>query len=178
MDIIVPNVYRKFSSGVSNPQLQRSLLKDAALTDRIRINAYALAGRTVVADVGRWMRENHWTGSPKCVFEAGDRGAGDLKSWLRHDGHLTPEFEGKDTAPLQAADWLAYESFQAIKNQAAIRAGAPQRWAFAQFDRRVIGDLRFYSPQNLLTLESNLENHASLLRYEFPSASEQLDSIE
>lgn len=169
MCIVKSNVYRKFGSGVS----MASLARDKASSDtfqRWRINAYVLGGRTSVADVGRWYVEEKIQSPIGFVFEDGDIGQGALSDLLHTHGYPRPSFEfktdrltplglRKGLVQLQAADWLAYEMFQATK-RLFLRTPTDTnfRWAWNQFDR-IPGVPGFYSPKDLMHLQGGIESY-------------------
>jgi hypothetical protein len=91
-----------------------------------RINAYAVAGRTVAKEMRLWcMRGNGQL--PVLVFEHGDDGQGQLAHLLTSQGYPEPIIKHKKkftdrkgkvhepAIPLQAADLLAYELFWRVR---------------------------------------------------------------
>jgi hypothetical protein len=171
MNIVQSNIYRKFGSGVSIANLQRNKASSDALS-KWRVNAFVLGARTCVADLARWIQRENFHPQVGLVFEDGDIGKGDLSDLLDKHGYPRPLFGSKvdrrtaqgvqrGLAHLQAADWLAYETFQATKrlfsNDYRVRH-ADFRWAWKAFDE-MPGVIGFYSPRNLMELQDNIENY-------------------
>lgn len=145
MKIITASVFRKFGNGVSIANLKRNKASSDAL-EKWRINAYVLAARTSVADIARWVQGEKWTPRMGLVFEDGDLGRGDLSDLLSKQGYPRPLFGSKidrmtplglqrGLVQLQAADWLAYETFQKAKRLLdPIVRDVKDRWAWTKFD--------------------------------------------
>jgi len=130
--------------------------------ERYRLNAYALAARSCMGNLGEWC---WWRGIPsheiKWVFERGDLGWERLQELLKREGRPLPIFKSKRDrfskkdgsllekafVPLQAADLLAHEAFRANKygiehspilSDLEVVPGRISRWApedIAQLDR-------------------------------------------
>jgi hypothetical protein len=88
-----------------------------------RINAYAVAGRTVAREMRLWCQRGSGI-LPELVYERGDVGQDKLTHLLTSQGYPNPIFKPKKryvdrksgivhlpAVPLQAADLLAYEIF-------------------------------------------------------------------
>jgi hypothetical protein len=169
MELIVRHAYRYFVQGVRPEDFRRSFTEDERKA--FDINAYALCGRTCVADVGRWIRGDslQWERRqvPDLVFEDGDIGKGKLRDMLVRHNYPEPQFlPGKTPqetklglvqpyVPLQASDWLAYESFRLLKQ------GTPDRdqwrWAMRQFFDRMQGRLGFWTLPDMDQVKDDLE---------------------
>jgi hypothetical protein len=132
MEIIKGRVSRKFGSVVAPSKLE---VIDKGLREHFNITGYSLAGRTIAADIRRWMKRDKISGPFRMVFEYGDEGRGKLMKMFESDDLPKPEFLTKhDFCPLQAADILAYEIFNAAE-----RAERNQlknlRWALGELDK-------------------------------------------
>jgi hypothetical protein len=169
MGIVQSHVYRKMASGVSIANLQRHQASSDTLK-ALKINAFVLGARTCIADFARWCRDERYFPSVGYVFEEGDIGHGALGDLVTSHGYPPPSFQHKldrltptglqkGAVPLQAADWLAYEMFQAAKrlfmNDPRDRS-RPLRWGWTEFDK-IPGVAGFYSPVDLMHLQDNLE---------------------
>lgn len=171
MEIIQAHAYRKLASGVSIANLQRNQTSSDTLKT-LNINAYVLGARTCIADYARWCQRENYHPSVGYVFEDGDIGKGALGEIMLSHGYPPPSFQSKvdrqtpvgyqkGAAPLQAADWLAYEMFQAAKRlfmNEALDRDRPLRWGWTEFDK-IPGVAGFYSPTDLLELQDNLESY-------------------
>jgi hypothetical protein len=134
------------------------------------LNAYALCGRTCVADLNRWLRPDGLVcqPAPELVFERGDIGEGRLSDLLVKHGYQRPIFKpGKKPwptklgvvqpfAPLQAADWLAYEAFRVLKDPGASDDPDTWRWPMRQFFRHMTGTPGFWLGKTLERLKQDL----------------------
>jgi hypothetical protein len=136
MDIIQANAYRKYVSVVVNKVLRDGMPEK--MKQLYYFNSYVYAGRNGVAMLAEWMKSQKMAAPLRLIFAKGDAGEGDLRKRLEEDGYGTPEFrypvdktiEGMfypGFIPLQACDFLAYESFKAIKAQGI------ERWGFETF---------------------------------------------
>jgi hypothetical protein len=170
MDIIRSHVYRKFGCVVENSQFYR-LSKDNQ--KEFSLNAYSLAGRSCVADVALWKRQEAMSHVPIAyVFEEGDDGVGLLTDRMLKDGHSRPHFlpkkdrTGPDGSPinaytpLQAADMLAYELAKRTNDVLNGKGDTKFRWALREFDR-IPGEPGMYSPKDLTDLDKNLNDISS-----------------
>ena len=122
------HVERKFAVVAVNRELQSRLSKEDR--DRLRVNSYALAGRTASRCLRLWAES--WNGPlPRVVFEKGDAGADDLRYLHISQGYPEPLFMPKNTytdakngivrqgaVPLQAADLLANTLFCNVRESA------------------------------------------------------------
>jgi hypothetical protein len=151
MEIIVPNVSRKFSVSVESGSLEKHVDQD--LRSHYLLNAFVLGARACAGKVLAWARRDKINTPIEFVFEEGDSGKGKLIERFQFDGFGTPIFRyKKDTTmkgifhegftPLHAADFLAYEMFQVAKRRSI------DRWGWEQF-RRVVGEPGFLTADNL-----------------------------
>jgi hypothetical protein len=168
MDIIVSHAFRYFVHGVKPAEFNMAFTDEDRET--FNINAYALCGRTCVADLGRWIRRDslQWDLGrvPDLVFEHGDKGKGKLRDMLVKHNYPEPQFlPGKipletklgavpPYVPLQAADWIAYESFRLLKLGSDNRD--EWRWPMRQFVNRMQGVLGFWSVSGLNQVKDDL----------------------
>lgn len=169
MDLVLSHTYRLFVHGVKPADFA------AAFTEAERkafdVNAYAMCGRTCVADLGRWLRGGtlDWSRArvPDLFFEDGDIGKGMLRDLLVKHNYPEPKFPpGKRPrqtelgieepyVPLQAADWLAYEAFQLLKKPSNDRA--TWRWAMREFTQYKPGILGLWTVSGLQEAKEDLE---------------------
>lgn len=157
MDIIKRNVSRKFVSVVNVEALKTVMSEEVKAA--FLINSYSLAGRSCAARLREWQNRENWVTQLELVFENGDLGKGNLKERLLRDGFSPPSFRPKNDhitadgttieglSPLQAADWLAYESFIAARD---LRGS---RWPFTQF-LHTPGPIRIYLAEDVRRLEA------------------------
>jgi hypothetical protein len=145
MALIRQHAYRYFVQGVRPSEFAQAFTPEER--KNFDINAYALCGRTAVADLGRFLRGSSLTWDntriPDLVFEDGDIGKGRLRDMLvRHNWPVPTFLPGKQPkptksgvvkplVPLQAADWLAYEFFRLLKLDTIERD--EWRWAAREF---------------------------------------------
>ena len=132
LDIIISNVFRLFAVVVNTNHLRKHLSQTAK--DQLFLNCYSYAGRTAVSVTSLYLRDQRMNHTPlEVVFEKGDLGVGWLEKRLRDDGY-SPQFRFPTDrslkgvthagfAPLQAADFAAYELFQIAKDEKI--SGAP-----------------------------------------------------
>jgi hypothetical protein len=169
MGLIVSHAYRYFIQGVTPSDFKNAFTEDERAT--FNVNAYALCGRTCVADLGRWIRGDslQWDKGrvPDVIFETGDIGKGKLRDLLMKHNYPEPQFlPGKKPlqtklglvepfVPLQAADWLAYESFQLLKLNNADRN--QWRWPMRQFYDRMQGVPGFWAQTALERVKDDLD---------------------
>jgi hypothetical protein len=80
MDIISGHAYRYFIQAIKPIDFNAAFTQQER--ERFHINAYALCGRTCVAELGRWLRGDslRWDNArvPDLVFEDGDIGKGKI----------------------------------------------------------------------------------------------------
>jgi hypothetical protein len=127
-----------------------------------------LAGRSCVADVGNWAKEQvpRITTPIQYIFEDGDIGKGKLIERMNRDGYPTPDFrKKKDTiapdgitlpafTPLQAADFLAYEIFSSVKKTETTGSSDDLRWAMEEFIKTPIGHPGIYEVEDLARISN------------------------
>ncbi len=164
MDILKRHVYRRFSDVVISEALAGM---SSATKAEYLINAYSLAGRTCAARLRQWLQSEQWETIPTLIFEDGDIGKGRLRDCLLRDGFSEPRFITKVDrsnvsqlqeiliTPLQAADWLAYETFLASKRREM------QRWAMLEFER-IPGSGGIYLADDVARLEERLNAPADV----------------
>lgn len=163
IEIVIGHVFRLFVQGVKPKELSTFFTKEQRA--QFNINAYALCGRTCVADLARSGLISDI--APELVFESGDLGKGKLTELLLTHGYPEPSFRpGKKPqqtplgrvepfVPLQAADWLAYESFRLLKKDSADRD--TWRWPMRQFFQRLPGVLGFWDKTGLERVKVDLD---------------------
>jgi hypothetical protein len=154
--IIQGHCHRKFGCLIINSIHDAEL--SVANRESFNLEAYALAGRTVVADVSAYAASFHAKAFPEIIFEDGDLDKGKLIQRMKDDGYPAPSFKPKkDTSgkdgllrpgytPLQAADLWAYELFQADMKVQRDGPQAKFRWGFEQL-HKISGEAGFYSGQ-------------------------------
>jgi hypothetical protein len=168
MDLIVSHAYRYFVQGVAPADLNQVF--NEVERERFNINAYALCGRTCVADLGRFIRGDayNWdtTRAPDLIFEQGDKGYGRLEKLLVNRGYPRPQFlPGKKPlrtkigivpphVPLQASDWISYEAFRLLMSRNPDRD--TWRWPMRQFYKRP-GVLGFWQQAHLEEAKTDIE---------------------
>jgi len=168
MDILKRNVYRKFGCSIVNSAFKDM---DPKLAKEFSLNAYSLAGRTTEKHIRQWIASDWTRTTPiSIVFESGDQGVGKLQKRLAEDGCFPPNFMPKKSTvgengtqlgyiPLQAADWLAYETSIAIRlvESGEAHEVAQLRWPIQQF-HRIPGETGVYAAANIQELEKNLDS--------------------
>jgi hypothetical protein len=178
MDILKRHVFRKFSHTIINKafvELTPQLREEFALC------AYSVAGRTCDRFVRKWMNEEPgFRGKPyEMVFEAGDKGKGNLQKRLSDDYKVVPIFRPqKDTTledgslisgfvPLQAADWLANEVNRMAKQFPEMLESIGQlRWPMREFIQYTPGFMGTYTPDNLKEMENGIEVQKKIIEWE------------
>jgi hypothetical protein len=132
MGIISSHASRKFGTVVAPSRLKGI---DQSLLDHFNVEKYSLAGRTIAADIRRWATRERMGRPIAMVFEHGDEGRGKLMRVFKSDGLPEPVFrKKKEYAPLQAADMLAYEIFNAAE-KAERNQLKSMRWALGEFNK-------------------------------------------
>jgi hypothetical protein len=124
--IIQNYAMRKFGMVVRVAELHRLVQKEEY--DKWNLDAYSYAGRACAAHVRQWAKRNHLASVPELVYATGDKGRSQLEQRLRKDSsnsvRFQPAIDQMDrktgsvipaAIPLQAADLLAYELFQPIR---------------------------------------------------------------
>lgn len=171
MNIIKRHVFRKFGCAVINETLTENMSKEVK-TEHF-VNAYSLAGRSCVTYIWQWLRQNQWKTVPAFIFEDGDKGQDRLRKGMQQDEFPEPIFKPKKdrtrkdgliekgVIPLQAADWLAYESFIAMKKESL------DRWARQEFDSTP-GDIGVYLPSGIQQIQDILSLGRGMQKVNFP----------
>ena len=142
MSIIVGSVSQKVGSVIATSRFER-IPQD--LRRDFGFGRYSLAGRTVAADIRRWAQRERITTPIPMVFEDGDKGKGELMKVFENDQLPPPVFRTKKDKvteggaasawlPLQAADLLAYEIYNAAE-KAERNALTSMRWALGPLDK-------------------------------------------
>lgn len=160
--------YRKFGTCVVNQYLADGLSPD--LKERFLLNAYPLGGRKCAGEIREWILREFRSSSYELIFEDGDLHKGKLLDRLCADGFPAPVFKPKITKdqskpafiPLQAADILAFEAYQAAKNIHEPSAINCERWPFIQLGK-IPGELGIFSSKNIDELENMLSLSVRLL---------------
>jgi hypothetical protein len=147
MRIIRRYAFRKFAGVLENSLFQAGLSR--AAREKFHQSAYVLGGREIANMVRLWMKAErmsdpeNWGRPPlQLVYEKGDEGQGLLRERLLAEGYVEPQFRYRTDrfvkgqfhpgfTPLQAADFLAYEVFQFLKNPKTPK----ERWPFQEFTR-------------------------------------------
>jgi len=169
MDLIKGHAYRKVSCTIVNKEFQST---NSEARKQFAQTAYSVAGRTCEKYARHWVM-SEWKMCPETtfalVFEAGDRGHGELQERLRKDlGQIPASFLPKKDrrrddglmeygfVPLQAADWLAWELNRAARDfyEKAAESESQLRWPMQQFLGRPDGYLGIYTPQNLAEMDN------------------------
>jgi hypothetical protein len=125
LDIIARHCYRKFGCVILVKEWRAGISQ--VNKDHFRINAYCLAAMISTANVDTWTQSERMGNPAEIVLEDGDAGKGLLQRLIaprkpdpifrpkkdtpRTDGTIIPGF-----VPLQAADLLAYEILNGVKN--------------------------------------------------------------
>jgi hypothetical protein len=137
---------------------------DQDLRDHFNITEYSLAGRTIAADIRRWMIRDKISGPFRTVFEHGDEGRGKLMKMFESDDLPKPEFlTKKEFCALQAADILAYEIFKAAERiERAHLKGF--RWALGELNR-LPGEPGIYLDNDIQQLVQGLRITRALNRW-------------
>jgi hypothetical protein len=152
MDIVRSHVSRKFGSVVAPSKL--NTINDA-LREHFNITEYSLAGRTIAAAIRRWMDSEKISGDVRMVFEHGDEGRGKLLRIFESDNLPPPEFlKKKEYLPLQAADILAYEIFNAVEKVERNQLKNP-RWPLGELNK-IPGEPGIYLDKNIQELAEGL----------------------
>lgn len=107
---------------------------------------YALAARTAARSLNEWKARQPGRDEVLLVFEHGSKHKGDFIEVMKRDGLPTPSFAAKECLPLQAADFLAWETFNRWKNPSG-----PMRWSLDKL-LDVPGDHSEYTEQVLLEM--------------------------
>jgi hypothetical protein len=161
MDILKTYVYRKFGCIVVCKDFKGAVGQD--INSVFFPNAYVLAGIATAADVSIWARREQLKTPYRIVFEDGDEGKGALVERMVTTGLGAPTFEPKRDkldangnlvpgfVPLQAADWLAYETFLDFKAARGFSKPRPIRWAAEEFSK-MVGGVDIMEPDNLSQL--------------------------
>jgi hypothetical protein len=159
MDILKRHVFRKFGCAIINDTLSENMSEEVKTENYV--NAYSLAGRTCVTYLWQWLRQNQWKTVPALIFEDGDKGQDRLRKGMEQDEFPQPVFKPKKdrirkdgliekgVVPLQAADWLAYESFLAMKKENL------DRWARQEFESTP-GEIGVYLPSGIQEIQDLL----------------------
>jgi hypothetical protein len=136
---------------------------DQDLRDHFNITEYSLAGRTIAADIRRWMIRDKISGPFRTVFEHGDEGRGKLMKMFESDDLPKPEFlMKKKFCVLQAADFLAYEIFKAAETIERDQLKG-FRWALGELNR-LPGEPRIYLDNDIQQLVQGLRITRALNR--------------
>jgi hypothetical protein len=138
MNILKTHVYRKFGCIVVCKDFKGAVGQD--ISSVFFPNAYVLAGIATVADVSLWARREQLKTPHRIVFEDGDQGKGALAGFI----------------PLQAADWLAYETFLDFKAARGFSKPRPIRWAAQEFSE-MVGEVDIIEAENLSQLLTMLK---------------------
>jgi len=171
MGIIKRHVFRKFGCVVINNTLTENMCEEVK-TEHF-VNAYSLAGRACVTYLWQWLRQNQWKTVPALIFEDGDKGQDRLRKGMKQDAFPDPNFKPKrdrtkkdgliekGMVPLQAADWLAYESFVAMKKENL------DRWARQEFESTP-GEIGVFLPSGIQQIQDILSLGRGMQKVGFP----------
>ncbi len=150
--IIESHVTRKFGCCVVNKALAGIPRSE---TTAWHINAYSLAGRSCAAQIRAWTKSWGARSVPTIVFETGDRGRDQLVKIFKRDDFETPNFEGKNTVPLQAADLFAYSVFEPTRKIEVSGRLSELPWLHDSF-RKVPGEARYIGIEEMEDLRQRL----------------------
>jgi hypothetical protein len=171
MDILQANVFRKFGCVILNNTLDDQMSEEVKTENFL--NAYSLAGRVCVTYLFKWLKQERWETVPELIFERGDKGQDRLRKGMERDGFPEPIFKPKKDAlrkdgvketgvvPLQAADWLAYESFLAMKKENL------DSWARREFES-TLGEIGVFTPNGIQEIQKLLAMD-KMMRGQFPT---------
>ena len=163
MDIIKRHAYHKVACTIVNKEYQST---NTELREQFADTAYCVAARTCEKYCRHWVM-TEWKSCPNTefafIFEAGDQGQSKLEERLKKEsGHIPANFRPKAYAPLQAADWLAWELNRAARDfyPEKLESESRLRWPMQQFLGRPDGKIGIYSPDNLRDMDRmiGLEN--------------------
>ena len=166
MNILKTYVYRKFGCIVVCKDFKGAVGLD--LNQVFFPNAYVLAGLATAADVSIWARREQLKTPYRIVFEDGDEGKGALAGRMITTNLGAPMFQPKKDRldakgtlipgfiPLQAADWLAYETFLDFKAARGFSKPRPIRWAAEEFSK-MVGEVDIIETDNLSQLLTMLK---------------------
>jgi hypothetical protein len=141
--IISDNVLQQFGCCIIN----RSLAKwSKADRDSWNISAFSMAGRTCASQLRGWTKRQGIQSLPRMIFEDGDSDKGTLLDLLKADGYPVPIFKLKKDAikkglvvkaavPLQAADLLASECFEPMREMEQLGYITGIRWQYEELDK-------------------------------------------
>jgi hypothetical protein len=158
MEILKPRVFRKFGHVVIREALGEMSGENK---EKFLVTAYSLTGRSCAADLRKYLAREKWQTAPELIFEDGDIGKGKLRDTLLRDGFAEPLFKPKKdrvlksgltelgVVPLQTADWLANEMFQAIKQNRR------DRWPMKEFETTP-GRLGVYTSADVKALDTEM----------------------
>jgi|ERR1022692_1773954 hypothetical protein len=99
------------------PMTEYRLANDRHAIEECLGRPYAMAGRLIGQQLREWEKNYNPRGHPVVtIFEDGSKHKGDLMDIFRRDGFDPPAFrDKKKVVPLQGADLLAWEYFNAFK---------------------------------------------------------------
>jgi hypothetical protein len=167
--IVQSHASRQFGCAVVIGELHSLTTKSNR--DRFLMHAYCLAAIMSITQVQRWCHRERIVSPPEFIFEKGDDKQHEFRLRMQADSEVGPVFRWKkDTmdkrgqlvlgyTPLQAADMLAYECFQATTRYASRRPPQPT-WMSKQFDR-MAGDVSIWECENLQKLEDYMNQERS-----------------
>lgn len=163
LDIIARHCYRKFGCAVLVKEWQAGISQ--ANKEHFRISAYCIAALFSTVDVDAWTQLEQMNNPAEIIFEDGDTGKGLLQHYMssrkpdpifrpkqdtaRKDGSVIPGF-----VPLQAADFLAYEIIQGVKNHANGMLREP-RYGIGEF-YRIPGEIKYPSSEDFSNFDAML----------------------
>lgn len=136
LDILEPSIYRKFAYMISLDKDSKPLT--AEIRKSRKINAYVLCAIKCALAAHQWALKQQFK-TVEYVLEEGDEGWGNLVKWFAFEGLPEPIRKNKcdqmkegishpAVVPLQCADFLAHELFQAEKirdRKQSINRGRP-----------------------------------------------------
>jgi len=145
ISIIKTHTYRKFGCIITNEIVESELSSE--IKTKFHLHAYAFAGIVCISRVYKWAHHEHIK-ALEWVFEDGDDGKGELMQCMELHGLPPPIFRPKVDRQdrvgnlrmaftgLQAADFLAYELFQLMK-QVGAESKKPQGPYLDQFSTQL-----------------------------------------
>lgn len=156
MGILKPRVFRKVGFVLEFNNINRIPNEKR---EEYRLQSYSYLARYAAERVREWLSSERWDTPIEYVFESGDEGAGHLISRFVEDGYGQPCFRPKRDVfgpdgrlvqaafvPLQAADWLAHNTFITYRAALENDVSKVETWTSTEFDR-IPGELAVISDE-------------------------------
>jgi hypothetical protein len=162
LGVIKKYTFYKFGVGIVIKDWQDSFTEERR--EELKLNAYVMCAMSCAERVKLWARRQNIATPIEYVYESGDIGSGLLHQYMVDDGFPAPIFKHKQDriindvfhpscTPLQASDFLAYETFIAKKiarKKGVLALGRPAR-EFRDMPELV----KIYEGECLADLEKN-----------------------